>query len=125
MNEQHEPIQDELLAAIDRVGAVPIDPAKFPHDPPLEFREAAVELLNQIARLRFKADGGDLTELDEIGVEDTSFAIDLEDLREFVAGFHADGDHPRYAACAAVFDWAVAAGSRPPDAQDPELDEPD
>jgi hypothetical protein len=105
---------DELSAAIDRVAAVRFDEAeaaRFPKDPPIEFRAAAVELLNAIARLRFQRDGGNLDDLDEIDVEDTAFVVDLEDLKEFIAGFHAEGDHPRYAACAAVFDWAT--GQRP------------
>ena len=98
---------DELQAAIDKVANVKIDPAKFPHDPPLQFRHAAVELLNQIARLRFRMDGGNLTELDELNLEDETFVIDLRDLHEFVATFQAEGDQRSYAACAAVLDWAT------------------
>jgi hypothetical protein len=109
---EHE--HDEFLAAVDRVAAIQVDPATFPRDASPEFRVAAAELLHQIARIRFEFDGGDLEEFDELDVEDTSSVIDLEDLREFVAGFHAEGDQPRYSACAAVFDWVVAEGYRPP-----------
>ena len=99
---------DELQQAIDCVAEVRVNPATFPRKAPLAFRRAAVELLNQIARLRFRMDGGDLEELDELGVEDETFTVDLHDLREFVVAFHKEGDQPRYAACAAVLDWALA-----------------
>jgi hypothetical protein len=98
---------DQLQAAIDKVADAKIDPTKFPHDPPLQFRHAAVNLLNEIARLRFRMDGGDLTELDELELEDETFVINLNDLREFIATFHAEGNQRNYAACAAVFDWAT------------------
>jgi hypothetical protein len=106
---------DELLAAIDRVGAVQRDPATFPHDPPIEFREAAVAVLDQIARFRYVADGGDLDELDELkalGFEDPDFVIDTGDLILFAAAFEATGDQPRYSACRAVAEWIAAQNER-------------
>jgi hypothetical protein len=104
-------MNDELTTAIERVASTPADPATFPAVVSDEFREAAVELLDQVARLRFQADGGDLAELDDLDVDDPRIAVDLEDLRDLIAGFHADGDQRGYAACAAVFDWLVAQGT--------------
>ena len=109
---EHE--HDEFLAAVDRVAAIPVDPATFPRDVLPEFRVAAAGLIRQVARIRFAFDGGDLEEFDALDVEDTSTVIDLEDLREIIAGFHAEGDQPRFSACAAVFDWVIAEGYRPP-----------
>jgi hypothetical protein len=106
MNEPAQP--DQLQVVIDKVANVKIDPSKFPHDPPLQFRHAAVNLLTEIARLRFRMDGGDLKELDDLDLQDETVIVDLNDLREFIAAFHAEGNQRSYAACAAVFDWATA-----------------
>jgi hypothetical protein len=101
-------MSDELQAAIDKVADVKINPATFPQEAPLQFRHAAVNLLNEIMRLRYRADGGNLDDLDELDVEDETFMVDLEDLREFIATFHAERNQRSYAACAAVHDWVTA-----------------
>lgn len=102
-----------LQAAIERVAAVQLDPTTFPRYAPAEFRHAAVLLLDEIAQLRYQYDGGDLEELLDLDVRDDTIVVDLDDLREFVAAFHAEGDRRGYAACAAVLDWALAQEGRP------------
>jgi hypothetical protein len=62
------PDHDEFLAAVDRVADVRFDQA------------APVDVFNALARIRFAMNGGDPEELDEMGVEDTTLVVDLEDV---------------------------------------------
>ncbi len=105
-------VDAELLEnALDRAWRVmevtPLD--RWPHEPTPEFRRAAVDVVREIARIRFAADGGDPEELDALAVEDTSLVVDPDDVWSFVEGFHDDGDQRREAACWAVHDWLATA----------------
>lgn len=96
------------------MAAAPVDPATFPAEVLPEFRAAALELARQIAQLRFRLDGGDLEALDAVQdeVADEGVYLGPEDVREMIAGFHADGDQARYSACCAVFDWLAFEAAR-------------
>jgi hypothetical protein len=103
--------RDKFQEAMDKVLACKINPVTFPHDQPLAFRHAAVELLHQIELLRFRMEGGnqwELDDLEEAGLIDDTFAINLNDLRSFVETFHTERNQRNYAACAATLDWVMA-----------------
>ena len=97
---------DKLLDAIDRLPAVKVEPTRLPHNPPLEFRHRGVAVLNEIARLQFEADGGDLSELDSLDVQDDEFVVAVDDLNTLVGDFYRSGDQPRYSALRELAEWA-------------------
>jgi hypothetical protein len=109
---------DVLLAAIDRVydalTTVPLAEYRhFPQDPPRAFRAAAVDVLREITRLRFAADGGDLERLDAMGVDDPNSILASADLSDMIAGFGADGDSVRYSTLRAIEAWIQASSAGP------------
>jgi hypothetical protein len=107
---------DDLLdvhVAAERVAAVPIDRAVFPHDPPVEFKEAATAFLDAVRRARHVAEGGEPDSLEDDTVEEPEFLVERFDVEELVTEFYAQRDQARYVACRAVQDWMQARpGSR-------------